>query len=87
MNQRVIKLYLARKGLSAVEIHSDLVAKVGSESASYLCLKSVFTMRYYRVSVPYDNLDGEISVNWNLHNLVCWICILDERTRIMSSFT
>jgi hypothetical protein len=38
MNQRAITPYLARKGLSAVEIHTDLAATLGPESVNYLSL-------------------------------------------------
>jgi hypothetical protein len=35
MDQQTIKLYLAKKGCSAVEILVDLVATLGLESVSY----------------------------------------------------
>jgi hypothetical protein len=31
MDQKVVTLYLAQKGVSAVEIHTDLVAKLGPD--------------------------------------------------------
>jgi hypothetical protein len=35
MDRRAIALYLARKGLAAVEIHDDLVATLGPKSVNY----------------------------------------------------
>jgi hypothetical protein len=35
MDQKTIPLYLARKRLSAVEIHADLVGRLGLESVGY----------------------------------------------------
>jgi hypothetical protein len=35
MDQQSIVLYLSRKGLSAVDIHDDLVVTLGAEAVSY----------------------------------------------------
>jgi hypothetical protein len=51
-DQRAITLNPARKGLSAVEIHADLVATLGSESASYPSVTGSLRHAKFAISKP-----------------------------------
>jgi hypothetical protein len=56
MDQQLIVLYLARKGLSAVVIHDDLVATLGAEAVNYPSVARHLREAIFASSNPPDPL-------------------------------
>jgi hypothetical protein len=52
MDQRTITFYLARKGLSAVDIRVDLVAALGPESVGHLSVTHYLRQGQFVISKP-----------------------------------